>query len=387
MKYFTVPADFKKETIDEYVKLNNLYKDSQVIETYGNLTLGENLGSGRVIKGLPEIDLFDLQEYIEYSRQKNIEFNYTLNIPFIQNKEFTKDGLIRIKKFLKTLYEIGVRSLTISMPSLIETVKLSEYNFKIRLSTICHITNANKAIAYKRMGIDRIVLDESLHKDFYTLKSIVDIVGDKVEIIVNSMCHRNCIYRFFHYNQTGGDSIGTSNEIAVNFFEHKCLLQRYENVSELLKLGWVRPEDLKYYTRVGIHYFKLQGRQHVLKGGHIKALEHYLKEDYDGNLMELLDMFNQRYSFNVYLDNKKLDGFIKPYYEKENFCKYNCTKCRYCEAFASKCMDIKKAEEVIDLAKKFYSDYDQFKELNDSLDLREQIPLQEDEIRAGFYLD
>ena len=74
MKYFNVPADFKKETIDEYIRLNNVYKNSKVIETYGNVTLGNNFGSGRVLSQLPKIDLLDLREYIEYSKQNGSYF-------------------------------------------------------------------------------------------------------------------------------------------------------------------------------------------------------------------------------------------------------------------------------------------------------------------------
>ncbi len=46
MKYFSIPADFKKETIDEYLRLNNTYKDCKVLETYGNLSIGNMLESG-----------------------------------------------------------------------------------------------------------------------------------------------------------------------------------------------------------------------------------------------------------------------------------------------------------------------------------------------------
>lgn len=369
MKYFNVPADFKKETIDQYVRLNNTYKDSKVIETYGNVTLGTNFGSGRVLSQLPKIDLLDLREYVEYSKQNHIVFSFTLNAPYMQNREFTKEGVLKMKEFLKDLHEAGVESIIIALPSLIDLVKFSGYDFKIKASTICHITNAHKARAYKRIGVDKIVVDESVHRDFAALKRIRNAFGDRIEIIVNTMCHRNCLYRHFHYNETGGDSSGHANEIGVNYFEHKCLLQRYADASEILKLAWIRPEDLKYYTAVGINYFKLQGRQHTGKTGHIKTLEYYFKEDYDGNLMDLLDMFNPRYSFRVYLDNKKLDGFLKPYYEIENFCKNDCDNCNYCRSFAGKCISIRESEEIIQAAKEFYNEYDQFKKLVDSVNV------------------
>lgn len=363
MRYFSMPADFNRETIDKFDRLNRTYEQSRVVETYGNITLGSNFGSGRVISQLPRIDLLDLKEYIDYSREKNIGFSYTLNAPFMQNLEFTPGGVKKIKKLLKNLHQIGVRSVTVALPSLIELVKSTGLDFQVKASTICHITNANKAAAYKRMGVDKIVVDESIHRDFVTLRRVRKVFGDQVEMIVNTMCHKNCAYRHFHYNETGGDSTGVANEVGVNFFEHQCMLQRYAVIGELLKLAWIRPEDLGYYTRIGIHYFKLQGRQHVESGDPLRSLECYMKGSYEGNLMELLDMFNTRYSFKVFIDNKKLAGFLKPYFETDHFCKNDCTACSYCETFARKCIDKKAALEITAAAREFYSRCDQYRRL------------------------
>lgn len=363
MKYFSVPADFKKETIDHYAAINKRYQDSRVIDTYGNITLGTNLGSGRVVDQIPAVDLLDLQDYIEYSRKHRIEFNYTLNIPYMQNREFTEEGILEIRRFLDRLHRVGVRSLTVTMPSLLVLIKELSYDFEIRVSTMCHVTNAVKALAFKRMGADKIVVDESVHRDFPTLKRIREAFGPKVEMIINTMCHMNCIYRMFHNNQAGGDSVQLKNPVGVNFFEHRCLLQRYAGPGEILKLGWVRPEDLHYYTETGIQYFKLQGRQHVAKGGHLRTLQHYIDGNFSGNLLELMDMFNFRYSFKIFIDNKKLDGFLKPFYEKPGFCRLDCTGCDYCDAYAAKYLDSEETQETLHLGKQFYRQYDEFRGL------------------------
>ena len=47
MNNFKVPAIFCKEYIDNLAKLNNKYKSSQVIETYGCLPYGK-ISSSRV---------------------------------------------------------------------------------------------------------------------------------------------------------------------------------------------------------------------------------------------------------------------------------------------------------------------------------------------------
>ena len=206
------------------------------------------------------------------------------------------------------------------------------------------------------------MVDESINKDFYTLKNIREVFGGKVEIIINQICDKNCMYRMFHYNMISGDIAGTTNKASINYYEHRCVLQQLKSVDNLLKLCWVRPEDIKYYADIGINHFKLQGRHTFVQGGDpVLTVKCYFDESYDGNLMDLLSMIAKLTSFKVYVDNKKLDGFIKPFVEKAHFCENNCTACRYCETFAKRCIDYEAAEEVTQLAKEFYEDYDQYK--------------------------
>lgn len=360
MEYYSVPADFKKETIDKYFELNNNYKNAKVLETYGNITIDNIMESGRVLGQLPKIDLLDLKEYISYSEERNIGFNYTLNATTLQNKEFSEEGIAEIKELLSKLYSIGVKSITVALPSLIEIIKSTNYDFKIKVSTLCQITNANKALMYKEMGMERIVTDESITRDFKALESIANAFGEKVEIIVNPICLKDCIYRPFHYNQISNDSIRRTGRMGTDYFEHRCVLQRNRDISNLLKICWVRPEDIDFYTSIGVNYFKLQGRHLVLKGDVVKVVKAYFDKSFDGDLMDLINMFYSINNFKVYLDNKKLEGFIKPFYENKKFCVKDCYSCNYCSNFAKKVIDYREAQESIDLAHRFYSEYDEF---------------------------
>jgi collagenase-like PrtC family protease len=133
-------------------------------------------------------------------------------------------------------------------------------------------------------------------------------------------------------------------------------------------MTWVRPEDIKYYTGIGIHYFKLQGRQAVLKGDPVRAVESYFKESFDGDALELFDMFSPTSTFRVSISNKSLEGFIKPFLKQgENFCKRDCDHCKYCETFANEHLDRQKFEELKQMIHEFYDGYDQFKQLLDSI--------------------
>lgn len=370
-----MPADFRQETIDKYIALNNSFSTSKVIETYGSITIDNVFGSGRSVSQLPRANLHDLEAYIQYSNHKGISFNYTMNPSFMFNEEFTKDGISKIRRFLKFLYNTGVRSLTVAMPSLIEIIKHEKYDFEIKLSSIANVRNANMARAYKRLGVQSIVVPEFLQRDFKTLKQVRDVFGDRVEIILNTICHRDCIYRQFHYNQLSQDSIEVKSKASDSYFGYRCMLQRYKNISELLKLGWVRPEDIKYYTSIEIYNFKLQGRQLVLHGDPVRTVKYYFKETYDGDLMELLDMFQPRFNLRVSLDNNKLDGFLKPFFENEIFCRSDCSHCRYCEMFAKKCIDNKKMQQFINGIERFCDEHDEFKKLLNQNMQREEVCL------------
>lgn len=388
MNYYSIPADFKKESIDKYEAINSAYSDSKISETYGNITVENCLGSGRPTDLLPEVNLADLYEYVRYSKQKGIDFNYTINASWTQEKEFTPQGTRDIIDFLGRIYDAGVRYLTIALPSLVELVRATGYDFKIKASTICAITNPNKAMAYKRMGVNKIVVDESINRNFPMLRRIIAQFGDEVEIIVNTLCHKNCIYRMYHYDQVSAATQKQPNETSATYYRHRCLFQRYADISELLKLGWVRPEDIRYYSNIGIKYFKFHGRQAVFTGDVIKTIHHYFRQDYDGNLMGLLYLFEPLNNFSIYLDNKKLEGFLEPFYKKENFCKNDCSNCGYCGTIAKKCIDYNQAREVIDLAHKFYDEYDRYRQIiDDSIRLHNRTKSKKSLITATHTLE
>jgi collagenase-like PrtC family protease len=355
-----MPADFKPATIDAYERLNRKYDGSRVMETYGNITRNNTFESGRPVNLLPDVDLERLKEYIGYSAARGIEFNYTLNASTLQNREFTPLGIAEIRSFLGRLHNAGVRNVTVTLPALMEIVWKSGFDFSVKVSTISQVTNAEKAMFYKGLGADRLVVDESINRDFDALGRIRRRFGDKVELIVNVVCYKNCVYRMPHYNQMSYDSVKLADQTSYDYFGHRCVLQRFDAIANLLKLNWIRPEDLKYYNEIGITRFKLQGRQAMVNGDPLRALEAYFQQSYDGDLMELLDMFDPTSSFRVPMDNKKLEGFIQPFVKNDRFCRSDCETCGYCETMARKAIDFPKAQEIVRMAREFFKEYDRF---------------------------
>ena len=354
----SVPADFKNDTLNEYKRLNQQYSDSKVYETYGEITIDNKFGSGRAADLLPKVDIQKLRVYIDYSHQVGIKFNYTFNTTCLGNFELTEQGQEEIAEFFCLLEQLGIDSITVSIPALMELIHNLGYKFEVKASTLCNIINANKAKAIKQMGCSRIVVDESINRDFRQLKNIVGILSDEVELIVNVICNKNCIYRMFHQNQVSHDYDPSIK--SHTYYSHRCMMKRIGLIENLFLMNWIRPEDIHYYESIGISHFKLQGRQAVLTGNPVKAVKSYMSRNYNGNLLELLDLFSPTNSFMSYIDNKKIGNFIERFYENPDFCQNNCIACGYCKSIALKVLDVNKTNELNRKASLFYQQYDPF---------------------------
>jgi len=308
-----------------------------------------------------------LKAYVDYARNKDIKFNYTMNATCMGNKEFTEKGISELYRFLCSLQAIGISDLTVALPSVMELVKMTGLNFKIKTSVLGGITNVSKAMSYKSLGADKIVIDESINRQFHVIRNICNAFGPAVEIIVNVVCYKNCIYRPFHYNQMSHDI--SSECKGMTYYSHRCLLKRMESAANIMRLNWIRPEDIKYYNEIGIQYFKIQGRQAAVKGDIFRTVESYMREEYDGNLLELLDAFLPTSSFHPHIPNKKLDNFIQPFIENDNFCSNDCHGCQYCDLFFADKINKREVERLYSIGESFIREVDSFIQIMPSLKL------------------
>lgn len=338
MKYFCMPSDFKNDTVDRYAEINGRYKDSQIVETFGQMAPDTFFGSCRSPRGLPQVDRRKLEEYVKYCNGKGIEFNYVVNATCMSNEELTGEGQKKINEFFRTLEDIGVGWVTISLPSLMEIARQAAPGLKIKASTVCQINSPHKAKFYGEMGIGRIVLDEDIYREFDTLKRIRGVYSGDIEIIVNSFCINDCPYKMFHYNSLS-HSHAIRDECA--YYSSRCR-NIHAGAENFMRLNWIRPEDLHYYSGIGIDYFKLQGRTNVYTGDPAKAVLHYIEEHYDGDLISLLELFSPEKPLTLAdcrIDNSKLEGFFDTFAADPAFCSKVCDDCGYCRSFAEKSMD------------------------------------------------
>ena len=333
MKIFSVPADFSEKAIDVYNELNQKYTEAYVGETYGQITKDYMHMSGRAVDSLPQIGIRELERYVNYSLRKGIKFNYTLNAACFGNYEFTDGGVGEIKSLLKDLDSIGVTNLTLATPSIIEMVRDFAPNMEIKVSAICQVDSVMKMKHYIDLGVERFVVEPSITKEFDILRNMVQHSDGKMEIIINDKCMKNCPYKIFHYNQTAHDN----NERAESYYFMNCGMRKSRNLQWYLNLNWIRPEDIHLYENMGIQYYKIEGREFILKGDIIRLLNAYIEEKFEGNLIDLLHIFAPYDTeHQPYIDNKALDGYVDAFYHNKITCNQLCEQCGYCKRFMQK---------------------------------------------------
>ena len=65
----------------------------------------------------------------------------------------------------------------------------------------------------------------------------------------------------------------------------------------------------------------------------------------------------RKYPRHIYIDNKKLEGFIK--FFKEGHCKGNCLNCNYCKKIASEV--ITRQQEICEYLTQLYDKFNEMK--------------------------
>ena len=351
----TVPSDFQIKTIDEYLDMEKPH--AKVDETYGELT--SQFGSGRASHLLPPIDKVSFEKYLNYSQKRGITFNYTFNSTCIGNAEMTKIGLKKLIEFIHSLLNLGVRKFTVTLPSLIEIIKNIDSNVQIKASTMCGINTVNKLQQFIDKGISHIVVDEGINRDFQLLTKMAQYTKN-LEVIINSICDKNCIYRYFHQNQAAHYQEGQHYE----YYLSRCSMQRFEKPENFFHLCWIRPEDIFYYENIGIEKFKIQGRQAVGTGNIQRCVKAYRDGSFEGNLYELLNCFQPLNSFKYNIDNKKISDFIIPFVSGKLQCKSDCKNCGYCRTYSHNHINESEIAEMNRMEKKFINETEDFLYLN-----------------------
>ena len=334
---YTVPADFTIKTLYDMKRLEEKYPDNTIREVFGNLSNSKwpsGHGFLKTQKFLENLD--ELEIYVKKALELGYDFNYTFNSSCLENRDIITDELEEIIRFIGDLVNIGVKRITIASPALMIAVHKKYPELLITASAITGINSVFRANEAKKMGASTIVLEEDITRNFKRIEHIKKYSCVDTEIIVNSKCTFNCIYRNFHYNSVSHDTTGLKKSFNYGGNCAKC---RIMDPVSFIKSLWIRPEDIEVYANHGIDLFKLIGRERLSDIDLLRMIETYFARSYDGNLIDLIFGFSTTKK-HMYLDNKKLDGFIDKFLNEEYDCLDACSPehCNYCNLFLKKAM-------------------------------------------------
>ena len=361
----SVPTNWQPDLLDGINK-------SKVVEIYGKLDK-DPIGGGRPSSILPHIDKRQVKDYILKVHQYGLKFNYLLNAVCLGNIEWTAAGQKQIRGFLDWLSAIGVDTVTVSLPYLLELVKKQYPHFETKVSVCAQVADPLQAKYWQDLGADTITLSPwALNRDFKSLREIRRTVKCKLQLYANTRCLSGCPFVQYHYSSHSHSSRTNDKSFFINYFRFSCDYLILKQPWRLIAASWIRPEDLKHYEEVGINSAKLSDRS--MKTEHIQRIvEAYTMEKYDGNLMDLFINPEKRletgrgraikkskflfYLFKInlfdihrlldqvpnsdptFLDNGKLDGFLKFFIEGK-CSRTNCAECGYCRDIANKALSM-----------------------------------------------
>lgn len=354
INYFKTGYNFDISIPAKLDEMNQKYSN-RVEEVYGSIAEHHKYAA-RPRYRLPEVSEKDFINHVKELEKYDINFNYTMNGPFIGSMDEVEKDLPEITRILHFLEDTGIKRITVTSPLLTEIIKKTIPKMPLELSTIAHITTVTQLKAYKELlGIDRICMNLEKNRDFKFLRvanKIAQEQGMTINLMVNEFCLSggkdyctHCIYRSECYLM---HSINVTKEDSMRFDTYpmnRCIMARKSDTYNWLRCRFVLPQWIKVYNdKTGINHFKITGRT----GGTpylLKVIEAYMKQEWNGNVLELWKQLQSIYDgksnsdtdyIEDNIDASKLEYFIEHWSNNEDFecCKELCgSTCKYCEDF------------------------------------------------------
>lgn len=258
-----------------------------VEEVYGKFPC-DFIGGGRpAYMGTP-LSHRELARYIEALSGAGIRFNYLLNAACLGNREWSGRWQRRLPRLLDRLGEMGVQSLTVSTPYLLEAIRRRfPGHFHIRVGIFAQVDTPRRARFWRELGADAITLESfSLNRDFARLRAIRAAVDCDLSLIANHCCLPNCPLQPYHQNGFAHASDG-SGGLFIDYCFLACARRRLADPAAFVRSAWIRPEDTARYEALGYSTFKLLERG-IPSAELLNRVRAYSERRFDGNLAEIL---------------------------------------------------------------------------------------------------
>jgi hypothetical protein len=274
------------------------------VQLYGVLPTSL-IGSGGSGPDITYMTRDQVDEYIQQAHSAGLKFDYILNAPSMSNMEWDENTHRELLDLLEWISSIGVDSVTVTIPYLLELIKRQFPHLKVRVSTIAHTDSVARAKSFELLGADSITLDFNVNRDFKVLKAIRSAVSCELSMLTNNLCLYQCPYAYYHHNGLGhaSQSYNPLNGCYVDYCVLRCTLDRLCDISEIIKCRWIRSINSAS-----------PGAQNYTIGPPPK----------------------------FYIDNQALEGFMD-FFRKQD-CLSGCNHCDYCQKIANEVIQFDRDE-------------------------------------------
>jgi len=328
---FSIPYNNDPETLTDIFKYKECNGNS-IREIYLSGPQ-EYAGSGRISKAQ---SLDDFAAVVERIHQEEIRVNLLMNSVCEGSEWYSPDVLKSTMDYLKRVIDdLKVEAITIANPMYIREVRRHFPQVEICASVLGDIDSIDKAVIFRKAGADSFTPDVNINRNLRLLNKIKEKTGLEIKLMVNEGCLFKCPFRKFHFNYIAHKSRNPGADTARgegNVFSLNCVQVTKSDPAQMLKSGWIRPEDLERYGEIS-RFFKLVGRTSS-RSMICRQLEAYMKQSWDGDLLELMagNLYSCGMSFMMHLDNRSLDAV--GFFEKVTSCDHECIECDFCGQLA-----------------------------------------------------
>lgn len=338
-----VGTDFDISVLNSIIEMNEEHDDVKVTEVYGSLRSEYiDMPSARPDFRLSDSGRDNFEEFIRVAGEAGISINYTSNASFsksVDEYNLKREKIVDVFKYLES---VGVKSVIIANPLLIELVS-ENTNLKIKVSTILGVNKASAIKHYANSHVNKICADIYVNRNIPLLKAMQD-EAFKYDIDIELLANEICLYgdapcsnvlRSSCYTHS---SLGGNKDKAFNNWPfERCQRARQEYPICWLKIPYILPQYLKYYKEhTGIRHFKITGRTNTHEYL-LKTLRCYMDMEYDGSIPELFMLPQNISNKEIVIGTDTLTGmgFFDNLLNNKQ-CDYNCESCGFCDGYADK---------------------------------------------------
>ncbi|MBR5682709.1 MAG: hypothetical protein IKW96_05445 [Ruminococcus sp.] len=270
------------------------YDKKHAITSFFGKLKHDGLPGGRTASIIPDFNMDQLADYVKECQKRDITFNYLINPLSMDQNELDPDMGKKIREFIHTMYDMGIKAFTLNSPILIKYVKREFKDAFVTLGLYAYPTTIQHIEYWRNWGVDEITLDHGFNRRFDLLRQLLTQYKDTdlhLRVIANNLCLRECPFRLAH-----GCFVGHSDpdKFSMDYSLVNCAYKKVTHPAAILTAEFIRPEDVHYYRELaeetGNKHFsiKLIDRTRTTDFLH-NVVKGYMEESYDGNLLDIVN--------------------------------------------------------------------------------------------------